>query len=83
MVTDNKRYTQNTNQNFQKKMKTVRIKNKHNMQSVKLYEAESIEEKVRRIVNENEPIEDGAPIIFQERIDGVKQIGRASCRERV
>lgn len=60
------------NQNFQKKMKTVRIKNKHNMQSVKLYEAESIEEKVRRIVNENEPIEDGAPIIFQERIDGVK-----------
>ena len=53
-------------------MKTVRIKNKHNMQSVKLYEAESIEEKVRRIVNENEPIEDGAPIIFQERIDGVK-----------
>ena len=46
--------------------------NKHNMQSVKLYEAESIEEKVRRIVNENEPIEDGAPIIFQERIDGVK-----------
>lgn len=72
MVTDNKRDTQNTNQNFQKKMKTVRIKNKHNMQSVKLYEAESIEEKVRRIVDENEPIEDGAPIIFQERIDGVK-----------
>ena len=50
-------------------MKTVRIKNKHNMQSVKLYEAESIEEKVRRIVSENEPIEDGAPIIYQERID--------------
>lgn len=72
MVADNKRHTQNTNQNFQKKMKTVRIKNKHNMQSVELYEAESIEEKVRRIVNENEPIEDGAPIIFQERIDGVK-----------
>ena len=71
MVTDNKQYTQNINQNFQK-MKTVRIKNKHNMQSVELYEAESIEEKVRRIVNENEPIEDGAPIIYQERIDGVK-----------
>ena len=52
MVADNKRYTQNNNQNFQKKMKTVKIKNKHNMQSVKLYEAESIEEKVRRIVNE-------------------------------
>lgn len=72
MVTDNKRYTQNINQNFQEKMKTVRIKNKHNMQSVEVYEAESIEEKVRRVVNECEPIEDGAPIIFQERIEGVK-----------
>ena len=72
MATDNERHTQNTNQNFQKRMKTVRIKDKHNMQSVKVYEAEAIEEKVRRIVQENEPIEDGAPIIFQERIDGVK-----------
>lgn len=53
-------------------MKTARIKNKHNMRPVRVYEAESIEEKVRRIVNENEPIEDGAPIIFQERIEGVK-----------
>ena len=53
-------------------MKTVRIKDKHNMQAVECYEAESIEEKVRRVVNQNEPIEDGAPIIFQERGDGVK-----------
>ena len=53
-------------------MKTVRIKDKHNMQPVECYEAESIEEKVRRVVNQNEPIEDGAPIIFQERGDGVK-----------
>ena len=51
-------------------MKTVRIKNKHNMQSVKLYDAESIEEKVRRIVNK-EPIKDGAPLIYTERKDGV------------
>ena len=48
-------------------MKTVRIKDKHNMQPVESYEAESIEEKVRRVVNQNEPIEEGAPIIFQER----------------
>ena len=53
-------------------MKTVRIKDKHNMISVETYQGESIERKVQRIVNENEPIEDGAPIIFQERADGVK-----------
>ena len=46
-------------------MKTVRVKDKHNMKPVECYEAESIEEKVRRVVNQNEPIEDGAPIIFQ------------------
>lgn len=53
-------------------MKTVRIKDKHNMVSVETYQGESIERKVQRIVNENGPIEDGAPIIFQERADGVK-----------
>lgn len=37
-----------------------------------VYEAESIEEKVRRIVDENEPITDGAPIIFTEAKDGVR-----------
>ena len=53
-------------------MKTVKIKDKHNMQSVEIYEAETIEEKVRRIVDEKEPIEDGAPIIYQPKGDGVK-----------
>lgn len=53
-------------------MKTVRIKDKHNMISVETYEGECIEKKVQRVVTENEPIEDGAPIIFQERADGVK-----------
>ena len=38
----------------------------------KYEEGENILTKVRRILDENEPIEDGAPIIFQERIDGVK-----------
>lgn len=53
-------------------MKTVRIKDKNNMISVETYQGECIEKKVQRIMNENEPIEDGAPIIFQERGDGVK-----------
>lgn len=53
-------------------MKTVKIKDKHNMHSVEIYEAETIEEKVRRIVDEKEPIEDGAPIIFQPRGEGVR-----------
>lgn len=53
-------------------MKTAIIKDKHNMHSVEVYEAESIEEKVRRIVDEKEPIEDGAPLIYQPRKDGVK-----------
>lgn len=35
------------------------------------YEAESIEEKVSRIVNNKEPIKDGAPLIYTDRKDGV------------
>lgn len=34
-------------------------------------EGESIEVKVQRIVENNEPISDGAPIIFTDRRDGV------------
>lgn len=36
------------------------------------YEGETIEAKMRRVVNNKEPITDGAPIIFTERKDGVK-----------
>lgn len=36
------------------------------------YEGERIEEKIDRIVNNKEPITDGAPIIFTERKDGVQ-----------
>jgi hypothetical protein len=36
------------------------------------YEAETIEEKIRRIVNNKEPISDGAPIIYTERKHGVQ-----------
>lgn len=34
-------------------------------------EGETIEEKVRRIVNNKEPIKDGAPLIYTDRKDGV------------
>lgn len=37
----------------------------------KSYEGERIEEKINRIVNNKEPIKDGAPIIFTDRADGV------------
>lgn len=35
------------------------------------YKGERIEEKIERIVNNKEPISDGAPIIYTERKDGV------------
>lgn len=35
------------------------------------YAGECIEEKINRIVNNNEPITDGAPIIYTDRKDGV------------
>lgn len=35
-------------------------------------EGENIITKVRRIVDENEPLEDGAPIIYTEKKDGVR-----------
>lgn len=34
-------------------------------------EGETIEEKVHRIVNNKEPIKDGAPLVYTERKDGV------------
>lgn len=36
-----------------------------------LYEGESIENKCARLVENKEPIKDGAPIIFTEKKDGV------------
>lgn len=35
-------------------------------------EGETIEQKIERILSTNEPITDGAPIIYMERKDGVK-----------
>lgn len=36
------------------------------------YQGETIEQKVNRILNNKEPIKDGAPKIYTERKDGVK-----------
>lgn len=36
------------------------------------YEGETLENKIERIVTMNEPIKDGAPLIFTERKDGVR-----------
>ena len=41
------------------------------MQPIETYEGEFIEEKIARVVENKEPIEDGAPIIYTERKDGV------------
>lgn len=49
-------------------------KNKVNGTSLKVNqstEGETIEQKVERIVNNNEPITDGAPIMYTERKEGV------------
>lgn len=36
------------------------------------YEGESIEAKIRRIVDNKEPIRDGAPLLYTERSEGVR-----------
>ena len=46
--------------------------NRSTLRSVEKFEGERIEDKVRRIEHENEPITDGAPEIFTERKDGVQ-----------
>lgn len=55
-------------------MKTTVIRDKGTFSSFDLphLEGEPIEQKVRRILDENEPIQDGAPIIYTEKKDGVR-----------
>ena len=50
------------------KVKAKRTKLKVN----KSYTGETIEQKINRIVNNKEPITDGAPIVFTDRKDGVE-----------
>ena len=40
---------------------------KSKMKGIQSYDADSIEEKVRKIINSKEPITDGAPLIHQHR----------------
>ena len=47
------------------------IPNNGRLQSVEIYEGETIEEKVARIVQTKEPITDTMPIIYTEKKDGV------------
>lgn len=46
--------------------------NKTQINSREAEEGETIETKVMRILKNNEPIKDGAPIIFTDRKDGIK-----------
>lgn len=52
-------------------MKYVKLMHVTAMISTETVEGETIEEKVARVVENKEPIEDGAPIIYTERKDGV------------
>lgn len=42
------------------------------MYTVEEYEGESIETKVARMVETNEPISDSAPVVYTEKKDGVR-----------
>ena len=53
-------------------MKRVIVPTINNFGSIQTKEGEYIEEKVRRITENGEPIEDGAPIIFTDAKDGVR-----------
>lgn len=56
--------------NIKKMYKTPIIRN-NSFDRNESKEGETIEMKIERIVNNKEPIKDGAPIIFTERKDGV------------
>lgn len=51
--------------------KNIRKRDLSQMIPVEYIEGERIEDKCRRLVDNKEPINDGAPIIFTERKDGV------------
>lgn len=52
-------------------MKRVIVPTINNVGNIPFKEGEYIEEKVRRITENGEPIGDGAPIIYTERKDGI------------
>ena len=52
-------------------MKTLNIKNATTLVVNESLEGETLEEKIMRIVENNEPISAGAPIVYTDRRDGV------------
>nr|DAR14716.1 MAG TPA: hypothetical protein [Microviridae sp.] len=52
-------------------MKKVRVEHTGLLTSVETFEGEYLEQKIERIMQNGEPITDGAPIIFTEKKDGV------------
>lgn len=52
-------------------MKKVIVVHTGYLTSVETYEGEYLEQKIERIMQNGEPITDGAPIIFTEKKDGV------------
>ena len=52
-------------------MKRIILKNKSTLVVNKSYQGETIEQKLERVMQQNEPIKDGAPLVFTERKDGV------------
>ena len=55
---------------------------------VESYEGQSVEDRCKKLVETGEPIKDTSPLIYTPKdkdgnIVTGKQIGRASCRERV
>ena len=53
-------------------MRSFKITQKTSFNDNESYEGETIETKIMRIVENKEPIEDGAPLIYTERKDGVQ-----------
>ena len=52
-------------------MKRISILNNTKLRVNKSYQGETIEQKMERVVQQNEPIKDGAPLVFTERKRGV------------
>ncbi len=54
-----------------KKMRPIVKYSRSRMSSVATTEGETIEQKIERMVSNNEPIKDGAPDIYTEKKDGI------------
>lgn len=54
-----------------KSYRTIPAQRLSRIRTNRLIEGETIEQKIRRIMDQNEPITDGAELIFTERKDGI------------